>query len=153
MYFVSGIPEAAIVWKLKSVNAITALVGTRIYPRIAPEGSLYPFIVVDRPPGQSNPQTASGPASLIITPMTIYCVANEKAGGYEKSRAVGRLIKPALNPTGVTGSVIWNGTIIDHCTVSQTYEASAPPQLADEVGWPSEAVDIELFHLDCDSSS
>lgn len=142
----SGVAEAAMIWKLKSVNAISALVGARIYPRISPqESGKTPYIIIDRPPGQQNPQTSQGPAQLIITPLTIYCIG----ATYQESRNVGALIKPAINPNGFTGSVQWNGTWIDHCTVSQTYEASAPPAVADEVGYPIEAVDCVLFHFDC----
>lgn len=146
----SGIAEAAVVWKLKSANTNA---GTRAFPRIAPEGSnKTPYLIVDRPPGQQNPQISTGPSFLKITPMTVYCVCDEKSGGYIASRALGRQVEAALNPSNVTGSVQWNGTWIDHCVVTQTYEASAPPQLADEVGWPIEAIDIVLYHLNCDSS-
>lgn len=147
----SGIPEAALCWKLKSVNAINNAATGGIYPRIAPEKKAPPYIIVDRPPGQERPQLASGPAQLIKTPMTIYCVGSQ-LGGYLESRAIARLIPPQINPSGVTGSVQWNGTWIDHCTCSQTYEASAPPNVADEIGYPIEAIDIVLFHFECDSN-
>lgn len=146
----SGIPEAAVAWKLKSANTNA---GTRVYPRMAPEvGNKTPYIIIDRPPGQQIQQTLSGPAQLIVTPLTIMCVCDEAGGGYIASRALGRQVQAALNSSGATGSVQWNGTWIDHCIVTQTYEASAPPQLGDEVGWPIEAVDIVLYHLNCDSS-
>lgn len=145
----SAIAENALIWKLKSVNELRQFVNGRIFPRVAPEGSnKTPYIIIDRPPGQENPQLARGPSDLIKTPMTIYCVGKD----YLESRTVGRLIKPAINPPNVTGSVQWNGTWIDHCVVTQTYEASAPPQVADEIGYPIEAIDCVLFHLDCDSA-
>ena len=145
----SAIAENALIWKLKSVNAINTAVGGRIYPRIAPEGSSKtPYIIIDRPPGQVISQLSNGPASLIKTPMTILCIG----ATYLESRTIGRLIPAAINPTGVTGSVQWNSTWVDHCTCSQTYEADAPPQMADEIGWPIEAIDVMLFHLDCDSA-
>lgn len=145
----SAIPENALIWKLKSVNAISALVAARIFPRVAPEGSKTPYIVVDRPPGQENPQLLAGPSSLLKTPMVIYCVG----ATYKESRDLARLIKPAINPSSVTSSVQWNGTWVDHCIVGQTYEASEPPKMGDEIGYPIEAVDVVMWHLDCDSSS
>lgn len=149
MFGVSGIPENALIWKLKSVNAINTAVSGNIFPRSRPETSTATkYIIVDRPPGQLNPQLANGPQTLIKTPLTIYCWAPT----YEASRAIARLIKPAINPSGVTGSVQWNGTSVDHCIVGQTYEASAPPAEGDEIGRPCEAIDIVLYHLDCDSS-
>lgn len=144
----SGIPEAAIIWKLKSVNAINSAVNGQIFPRIAPEKAPYPYIIVDRPPGQSNPQTSTGPAQLVKTPITIYVVGQT----YSQSRSIARLLPSQLNPNGFTGSVQWNGTWIDHCTVNQTYEASGPPQVADEIGYPIEAIDITVFHFECDSN-
>lgn len=148
----SGIPEAAVIWKLKSVNAINSLVNGNIFPRIAKQGTKPPYIIIDRPPGQMNAQMANGPSQLVKTPLTIFCVGLAESGGYTQSRAIARLIPPQLNPNGVTGSVQWNGTWIDHCTVSQTYEASQPPNVGDELGYPIEAIDIVLFHFECDSN-
>lgn len=149
VFGVSGIPEKALIWKLKSVNAINSAVSGNIFPRNKPEKSTASkYLIVDRTPGQTNPQLANGPSSLIKTPMTIYCYAPD----YDTSRVIARLIKPAINPASVTGSVQWNGTWIDHVTVVQTYEASEPPRAGDEVGYPCEAIDIVMHHFDCDSS-
>jgi hypothetical protein len=148
---VSAIPENAIIWKLKSINAITAIVGTRIFPRMAKQGTLRPYIIVDRTPGQVIPQFSSGPSQLNKTPLTIYCIGSQ-TGGYKESRDIGRLVQSSINPAGVTGSVQWNGTWIDHCWVIQTYDSSSPPVEGDEVGFPIEAIDCLLFHLNCDSA-
>jgi hypothetical protein len=139
---VSGVAESALVWKLKSANTNA---GTRVYPRIAPqESNKYPYIIIDRPPGQENPQTAQGPASVIRTPLTVYCVGET----YQQSRDLAAQIKPAINPSGFTSSVKWNNIWIDHCTVSSTYDASGSPIFGDEVGFPIEAVECVLFYLE-----
>lgn len=150
----SAIAEAAIIWKLKSVNAVSNAATGGIYPRIAPEGTIAPYIIVDRTPGQIRSQTARGPGALHNTPMTIFCVGKSDAtgGGYKQSRDLCRLVEAAINPSGVTGSVSWNGTSVDHCSVLQTYDASVDPKTADEVGYPVEALDCVLFHLNCDST-
>lgn len=145
----SAIAENALIWKLKSVNTITAITSTRIYPRMAPESSTKtPYIVIDRPPGQEITQTISGPSTLTKTPMVIYCIGVS----YKESRDLARVVQTAISATGVTGSVQWNSTWVDHLIVSQTYEASEPPKLADEIGYPIEAIDVMMWHMNCDSS-
>ena len=147
------IAAAAVVWKLKSVNAITAIVGTRIYPCRAPQGATLPYLIVDRPPGQQNlALTSQGSGSLRRTPIAVYCFADKDTGGVKQAGDLMALVDPAIAPTsGVTGSVQWNGTWIDHCTVNDTYAHIEAPVQAEEVGWRSMVGAFDVWHLNCTS--
>ena len=50
----SGVAEAAVIAKLKSVAGVTALVAQRVFPHIAPQETAKPYLIVMRPEGQSN---------------------------------------------------------------------------------------------------
>lgn len=145
------IAASAVVWKLKSVNAITDIVSTRIYPGKAPEGARLPYICIDRPPGQESiGRTAQGQGSIEKTPITVYCFSDKDTGGLNQAGQIVALVRSNLCPaTGVTGSVQWNGTWIDHCTGKGQYAHIENPQEGDEVGWRAMAIDIDVFHLNC----
>ena len=140
----SAIPETAVIAKLKATSAVTALVSTRIYPRIAPQDASMPYIVVTRPSGETRPQRANKPTTFCVTPMSVFCVAET----YQASRDVSTQAVLSLQPnTANTGSATWGAVAVDHCTVLGTHDGSGNPQLADEIGFPVEIVEIDLFHL------
>jgi len=139
---VSAIAEAAIIWKLKQTSAVTALVGQRIYPRIAPENDRKPYIAVLRPPGQTVDHTNNSPIAVARTPLMIACVGET----YEQSRSLSDPIAAALDASGWTGSVFWNDTEIASCFQGGTYDQSTFPQVADEIGFPVEFITFELEH-------
>lgn len=114
------IAAGAVVWKLKSVNAITAIVGQRIYPGRAPQNTPLPYIVVDRPPGQQNlGQTSQGSGKFRKSPVVVYCFADKDSGGITQAETIRALVEPALAPSsGVVGTVTWNSISIDHVTVN-----------------------------------
>lgn len=145
------IAVSAVVWKLKSVNAVTAFVGTRVYPGRAPEGATLPYIVVDNPPGQQNlAQFSQGQGSLRKTPLVVMCFSDKDTGGLKQAGDIAAVVEPALAPTsGVTGSVVWNSTLIDHCTAGETYQHIEDPQQGDEVGWRAMAIPLMVYHLNC----
>lgn len=145
------IAVSAVVWKLKSVNAITAIVSTRIYPGRAPQGAALPYIIVDNPPGQQNiGQTGQGSGNLRKTPLMVMCFSDKDTGGLKQAGEISALVEVALAPvSGVTGSVQWNGTWIDHTTLGESYQHIEDPQEGDEVGWRSMAVPVTVFHMNC----
>lgn len=145
------IASSAVVWKLKSVNAITAIVSTRIYPGAAPEGATLPYIIVDRPPGQvSLGRTSQGQGGIEKTPVTVFCFADRDTGGLKQAGQIVELVRSNLCPaSGVTASVQWNGTWIDHCVGNGQYQHLEKPQEGDEVGWRAMAIDIDVYHLNC----
>lgn len=145
------IAASAVVWKLKSVNAITAIVGTRIYPCRAPEGATLPYLIVDRPPGQQNiGATAQGKGSIRKSPVMVYCFSDRDTGGIKQAGDLEKLVNDAIVPvSGVTGSVQWNGTWIDHCMTNDSYAHIENPQEADEVGWRAMVGSFDVYHLNC----
>lgn len=145
------IAASAVVWKLKSVSAINSVVSTRIYPGRAPQGATLPYICVDRPPGQvPQAKFSTGTGSLRKTPVSVFCFGDQTTGGIKQAGELVELVRAALCPTsGVTASVQWNGTWIDHCTDNGSYEHIENPQDGGEVGWRAMAIDIDVFHMNC----
>lgn len=138
----SAIAEAAVVWQLKQTAEVTALVGQRIYPRLAPEDTVKPYLIVLRPPGQLTDHTSQSPIGVARTPIVVACVGDR----YETSRACSDPVSAALDPSGWTGSQVWNDTEIASCMQGETFDQSVFPQLADEIGFPTEFMTFELEH-------
>lgn len=145
------IATAAVVWKLKSVNTITAIVGTRIYPCRAPQGADLPYIIVDHPPGQTSLAAYSqGQGAIRKTPLVIYCYADKDTGGIKQADDIAQLVDAAIAPvSGFASSVQWNGTWIDHCVVNDHYAHIESPQEGEEVGWRAMIVSTDVYHLNC----
>ena len=140
----SAVAETALIAKLKATSSVTTLVGQRVFPRIAPEGADKPYIVVQRPPGEKRKQQTNKRSKFVQTPMSLACVGST----YESSRAVSDAVVDAVNPTSAwTGSATWGTLAVDHCSVVETYDRSGNPQLADEIGFPVEFVEVDLFYV------
>jgi len=137
-----------VVWKLKSVNAIKAIVSDRIYARRAPQAAARPYVVIDNPPGQEQQgRTSRGQGAFRKTPVVVYCVGSD-TGGVNESFTVAKLVDKALSPQdGVTGTVTWSGLSVDHCVTRDVYDASTDPTEDDEIGYPIAAVAVDVFHL------
>ncbi len=141
----SNVAENAIIAKLLGTTGVTALVGTRIYPRIAPQGDnggAKPYLIVLRPEGQENGQMASGRYGVAHTPIIVACVGET----YDQSRTLSPAVVTALNPPGWTGSQAWGTTEVAGCQLDDTFDRSSLPQLADEIGAPVEFVAFDLEH-------
>lgn len=146
-------PYSAVIAKLLATAAVTDLVGQRVYPRIAPptalerddgETTFNPYIVVRRPAGNNITHRLARRDSFRKTPLTVYCMACD----HLTACRVADVVMDALDPTASdqTGSQTWGAYSVDHCEVMDHYDASTDPQLADEIGFPIEAIDINLFH-------
>ena len=137
--------ETAVAAKLKATAAITALVSQRVYARIAPEGETKPYIVIVHPQGETRNRTANRRDIFRKTPLTLRCVADT----YLEAATVANTVIDTLDSssTAVTGSQTWGGVSVDHCAVMDNYDASDQPQLGDEIGFPVEAVELNLFHI------
>jgi hypothetical protein len=138
----SGVAEAAVIAQLKNTTAVTNVVGTRIYPRIAPQDSAKPYIVVMRPPGSLYQHTQNAQIAVARTPIFVGCVGST----YEESRSFSAAVSAALDGSGWTGSQFWNGTEIASCMQTDDYDQSTYPQLGDEIGFPCEFVTFDLEH-------
>lgn len=131
--------------KLKATLGVTAVTGSRIYPRLAPQSVSKPYIVVMRPSGEERRQQTTKRHNFVKTPLTVACVADT----YEASRTLALAVTNAVDPrTSVTASSTWGSVTVDHCSVVQTFDHSGNPQLADEIGAPVEFVDVDLFYLE-----
>ena len=138
----SGVAEAAVIAKLKSVAGVTALVAQRVFPHIAPQETTKPYLIVMRPEGQSNDATAKGLTGVSRTPIIVACVG----ATYIESRSLSQPLITALVPASATGSATWNSTEIGSCSLDETFDRSTFPMLADEIGFPVEFVTLDLEH-------
>ncbi len=138
----SAIAEAAVIWQLKQSTPVTELVGTRIYPRQAPQDAGKPFLIVMRPPGQLTGHTNNSQIAVARTPLIVACVGDT----YESSRSCSDSVSTALDPNGWTGSKFWDGVEVASCMQGETFDHSGMPQLADEIGFPVEFMTFELEH-------
>ena len=143
----------AVISILQATASVTELVGKRIYPRLAPQsaltrsdgGSLFEsYIVVRRPAGEERTRKLSSRDTFRKTPMTVYCMADE----HLKACRVADVVMQTLDSTSTsqTGSQSWGSYLIDHCEVIDCYDASMDPSLADEIGFPIEAIEINLYY-------
>ncbi len=74
--------------KLASVSAITALVGTRIYPELGPQkGKTFPMIVYSSDDKQEV-EIYSGGTGLVSRRVTLACIDDDYAGAIELAEAV-----------------------------------------------------------------
>ena len=138
----SDVAESAVIARLKSVTGVTALVGQRIYPRLAEPTAEKPYLVILRPEGQENQGTYKGLTGVSRTPIIVCCVGST----YIESRSLSQPVIEATVPASATGSATWGGTEIGSCTLDETFDRSTLPQLADEIGFPVEFVTLELEH-------
>lgn len=139
----SGVAESAVIAKLKSVAGVSALVAARIFPQLAPQDTEKPYLVVMRPEGQENECLATGQLTGVSrTPIIVACVGVT----YLESRSLSAPVIAALVPPSTTGSATWNGIEIGSCTLDDTFDRSTLPQLADEIGFPVEFVNLNLEH-------
>lgn len=145
----SNTAEAAVIWKLKQDAGVSALVGARVFPRLAPQADGTPneygdkpYLIVMRPPGQLTGHTNNSQIPVARTPIFVACVGRT----YDESRTLSNPVSAALDPNGWTGSQSWNGTEVASCWQGETYDQSTYPQLGDEIGFPCEFVTFELEH-------
>lgn len=142
----SDVAQRAVMGRLESLTEITALVGTRIYPRLAPQqgsdAGARPYLIVMHPPGVERVQTFAGPGSVARTPIVVACVADS----YQVATQCGAAVEAALCPSGWTGSAQWAGVEVGSCQMEDAFDKSALPELADEIGSPTEFVAFTLEH-------
>lgn len=90
-------PEAAVRNALIQAQAVTALVGTRIYPVLAPTSAALPFITYRRT-GVRREQSFSGPVGVTTTSLDLDIFATT----YEAARTLSDLCRLALDGWGGT---------------------------------------------------
>ena len=144
-------PYTAVIAKLKATSGVTDLVGQHIYPRRGPESvrtrndsnTFAPYIVVRKPQGDNRTQLVNRRDTFRKPPLSIYCFAPTHIAASAVADAVVAAIDDGT--TARTGSQTWGAYTVDHCNVTDTYDASTDPSLGDEVDFYCEAIDIQLF--------
>ena len=94
-------PEAFLYQRLTSQTAVYALVGTRVYPLIAPQGTPMPLVVYQRT-GVDRPQSLAGNVGnpVVTLQLTSYGTS------YTSVKSIARAVRLAVdNWTGTTAGV------------------------------------------------
>lgn len=98
--------------KLTSTSAVTALVGTRIYPVFMPQNAAYPCIVymVDNKPLDPSKTSAGNHDTAVVT-LHIWQEAREGQDAYDVLDSIDAAVRAALDAAsgtagGVTAEVI-----------------------------------------------
>jgi hypothetical protein len=134
----TGIIEDGVIDKLLAATAVTAVVSTRIYPRIADQTAAKPFLVVQLGEGQQTWHHSGARSGQATTNISVACVA----GTYKAARALGYLVELALDKqTGLFGA-----EVVRHCLHQGTFDRSANPQDDDEIGITAVGVDFSICH-------
>lgn len=120
------------IYKLLSANsAVAALVGTRIYPVIVPEGATFPAVVYQRIDTARNANTFDNSAELPVARMQITCWAENFADVVSLQVAVQNVL------AGFHG--LADDTTVQACLVSDMRDT-----------WEYEISTVGLFRRDVD---
>lgn len=102
--------EESITYLLKNTAGVSALVGTRVYPDLAPANAALPYIVwaVE---SETEEQTFSSPTgNLRMTRISIECWADRMATGTKTARDIAEAVRTAL--VNYTGTPVAGGKTI-----------------------------------------
>jgi hypothetical protein len=103
-------PELVLRAALVASGPVSALVGRRIYPILAPQTAALPFIVW-RPSGISREHTLSGPMGVPTVSVEMQLLANT----YEQARDLADKVRVVLDGYGGT----LNNTEVKHVSLEQ----------------------------------
>lgn len=130
---VTGIIEDGFKAKLDAATAVTALVPTsRIFAYMAPEGTPKPYIVIRRQGALNTAGHSTGSGGKAMTEVMVLCVG----ATYLASHQMAVQVEKALH--GQRG--LWASEDVRMCFSNGVSDASANPQLADEIGFPAALV-------------
>jgi len=99
--------EEAVYTHLKTDANVAALVGTRIYPLVAPQDAAYPLLVYQR---ISTPRVRShsGPSGLAYPRIQITCAADQ----YDVTRSLANTVRASMDGfKGLLGSLVDVGAV------------------------------------------
>lgn len=121
--------------------AITALVGTRIYPVEVPEGDEYfpaiTYAVLSCP----RINSLTGPSGLAHPRVQLHCWARNP-GGYLAADALREAVRTAMN--GFRGT--WGALEIDHCTLLDEGDLFEPAAGIEAQKTYGARMDFEIWH-------
>ena len=94
-------PEAFIYGRLTSTAAITAIVGTKVFPVMAPQGTIAPLVIYQRMNVSREP-SLTGPTGVPVVTLQL----TSWASSYETAKTLAREIRLAVDGyTGTYGDV------------------------------------------------
>lgn len=109
-----SLPHAKLVARLKSISAVTALVGSKVFPILAPQGTQYPCVVY-QVIGNSPETTLDGSTTTFTMRVRVSCLSLTTAGeqGYKGAWDLAAAIIGDCDstPTGLNGWVDSDGLI------------------------------------------
>jgi hypothetical protein len=131
--------EAGIYSRLSGSTAITALVGTRVYPQVVPQGASYPnirFAIIT----DEVVHGMSGPTTLRQASLQIDCYSQNS---YSGSISIAEAVMNQLNTNSTTfGSIAIENS---HVTSAGDEPAFAPTDGSDDYIF-GRSLDVDLFY-------
>ena len=126
-----SLPHAELVAHLKSLSAVSAIVGTKIYPIIVPQGMYYPAVVY-QVIGNTPENVADGTTGTFTMRVRISCLSLTTAGqqGYSNAWRLAEAVIGNCDPVAPTGLAGW----IDPSTTNTDKRVWMLEECFDEIG-------------------
>lgn len=123
-------PEAFLFQRLSSQTSVSSLIGTRVFPMMAPTGTALPLVIYQRS-AVSRQQSLSGPVGLPVVTLQL----TSYASSYTAVKSIARAVRVAVD--GWTGTT--SGVTIQRTSLQAESDGMVLPQ--DDQSLPVYSVD------------
>lgn len=123
-------PEAFLFQRLTSQTSVYTLIGTRVFPMMAPTGTALPLVIYQRS-AVSRQQSLSGPVGLPVVTLQL----TSYASSYTAVKSIARAVRVAVD--GWTGTT--SGVTIQRTSLQAESDGMVLPQ--DDQSLPVYSVD------------
>ncbi len=123
-------PEAFLFQRLSSQTSVSSLIGTRVFPMMAPTGTALPLVIYQRS-DVSRQQSLSGPVGLPVVTLQL----TSYASSYTAVKSIARAVRVAVD--GWTGTT--SGVTIQRTSLQAESDGMVLPQ--DDQSLPVYSVD------------
>ena len=123
-------PEAFLFQRLTSQTSVYTLIGTRVFPMMAPTGTALPLVIYQRS-AVSRQQSLSGPVGLPVVTLQL----TSYASSYTAVKSIARAVRVAVD--GWTGTT--SGVTIQRSSLQAESDGMVLPQ--DDQSLPVYSVD------------
>lgn len=123
-------PEAFLFQRLSSQTSVYTLIGTRVFPMMAPTGTALPLVIYQRS-AVSRQQSLSGPVGLPVVTLQL----TSYASSYTAVKSIARAVRVAVD--GWTGTT--SGVTIQRTSLQAESDGMVLPQ--DDQSLPVYSVD------------
>lgn len=123
-------PEAFLFQRLSSQTSVYTLIGTRVFPLMAPTGTALPLVIYQRS-AVSRQQSLSGPVGLPVVTLQL----TSYASSYTAVKSIARAVRVAVD--GWTGTT--SGVTIQRTSLQAESDGMVLPQ--DDQSLPVYSVD------------